>query len=132
MLILVRGLPGSGKTTCARFLSQGSFGIKVFEADDYFTSPAGYHFDAKHLPDAHASCIDRTSTEIARCGHAIVANTFSTIAEMQPYIDLADEYSRELIVYKMTGKYGSIHNVPAHTIERMSERWENYPGEICI
>ena len=50
-LILLRGLPGSGKSTFANLLG----GIHV-EADQYFMQDGEYKFDASKLKQAHNWC----------------------------------------------------------------------------
>jgi energy-coupling factor transporter ATP-binding protein EcfA2 len=50
-LILLRGLPGSGKTTLAR-----SLGGMHMEADKYLMYSGKYEFDASKLRDAHNWC----------------------------------------------------------------------------
>ncbi|MFA5379218.1 MAG: AAA family ATPase [Dehalococcoidia bacterium] len=127
MLILVRGLPGSGKTTFAEKMN-----IWSYETDDYFMTDDGYKFDKSQLADAHNWCIEITRRSLREGNDVVVSNTFSTIAEIETYIHHATCLNHNIVVFKMTGNYGSIHNVPENTIERMRERWENYPGEICI
>ena len=127
MLILVRGLPGSGKTTFAEKLL-----ILSYEADDFFIGDNGYDFDVAKLADAHKWCIEMARTSLRENKDVAISNTFSTVAEMEPYIVHARCLGHNVVVFRMSGSYGSVHNVPAHTIERMRERWENYPGEITI
>lgn len=45
-----------------------------------------------------------------------------TRAEMKPYIEAALRYGCDVEIIEATGDYGSIHNVPAATIERMRAR----------
>uniref|UniRef100_A0A2K6FUX9 NEDD4 binding protein 2 like 2 n=1 Tax=Propithecus coquereli TaxID=379532 RepID=A0A2K6FUX9_PROCO len=53
LLILLRGLPGSGKTTLSRILlGQSRDGI-VFSTDDYFRHQDGYRYNVNQLGDAH-------------------------------------------------------------------------------
>ena len=124
-LILIRGLPGAGKSTLAQALSF-QYAWMHFEADQFFVSLDGtYQFNASLLPEAHAVCLANTS-EALSCGHSvIVANTFTTKKEMQPYIDLADACAVHLQIITVAGDFESVHNVPKATIERMRARWEH-------
>lgn len=53
-LVLIRGLPGSGKSTMARILRQ--VGYEHFEADIFFEDRGVYRYDASRVADAHAWC----------------------------------------------------------------------------
>lgn len=70
-LILVRGLPGSGKSTYAR-----SLGIRHYEADDFFQTPNGWEFRPMELPAAHYWCLDATDTSLSIGESVVVSNTF--------------------------------------------------------
>ena len=51
-LVLLRGLPGSGKSTAAKLFNKAPH----FEADMYFMKNGNYKFDFNGLKDAHNSC----------------------------------------------------------------------------
>ena len=53
-LVLIRGLPASGKTTMASVLPM--IGYKHFEADMFFEVGGVYLYDAKRIGEAHAWC----------------------------------------------------------------------------
>jgi predicted kinase len=129
ILFVVRGLPGSGKSTYAKTLVQPS---AHFEADQYFVRGGKYNFDPSKLKDAHADCLARTRKAMVEGKHKRVAvsNTFTMKWEVQPYIDLAKELGWTVKVIRMTGNYGSIHDVPPEAIERMRGRFEPITGEV--
>jgi hypothetical protein len=62
-----------------------------------------------------------------------VANTFVTAAECLPYFVLAETVGAKVVLHEPEGMALSIaqlaarnvHNVPAHVIASMSERWES-------
>ena len=121
-LILVRGLPGAGKSTLAHL-----FGVDVFEADDYFVGADGvYRFNADELPNAHRQCIDRTRAAMHRDEPKIVvANTFTRTWEMTHYQTMASLYGYDvhyvIVENRHNGK--SIHNVPDDVVEKMRNRF---------
>lgn len=130
-LFLIRGLPGSGKSTFAQTLSE-SFTYSGcmtwrFEADMFFVDPVTekYNFNPKKLGDAHRWCRELTEKQLEYGDNVIVSNTFTTKSELEPYFKLAKKYGAKLTVITMNGNYGSIHNVPEAQIERMRNRFEH-------
>lgn len=122
-ITLVRGLPGSGKSTFAKLLANAR--CVHLEADMFFElGDCGYQFDASKLKDAHAWCQHQVELAMADADDVVVSNTFVKRWEMQAYINLAMKYGYRVIEVTVNGNHGSIHNVPEATIERMRLSWE--------
>lgn len=128
-LILLRGLPGSGKTTLGDIILTSKQPHSVLlSADDFFTNTLGeYNFDATKLKDAHNDCQFRCES-MMKIGlkKIVVANTFTQEWEMKPYFKMAEKHNyrvHSLIVEnRHDGK--NVHNVPHEKIEQMKNRFE--------
>lgn len=127
-LVLIRGLPGSGKSTHAEFLKdaalEGGINIEHYEADQYFINADGeYVFDINNLCEAHSECQSKTDASLADGKSVIVSNTFTTIKELKPYFNIAAKYGIIPHVIVMQTNYGSIHDVPDKTLIAMKKRF---------
>lgn len=132
VLILLRGVPGSGKSTFANHM--WSSGV-IFEADKYFIDPSGnYRFDGSKLKEAHEWC--RNSVEEAmqqnhmtagkHYPEIIVSNTFTREWEMQAYLDLAKKYDYNVVSLIVENRHGgkNVHGVPDEKVQEMRDRFE--------
>lgn len=125
-LYIIRGLPGSGKTTKALEIIKEYPDTKHYEADMYFVSAHGeYIFNSSLLKKAHQWCQTKTEDALKNNHNCIVSNTFTQKWEMQTYLDLAKKYNAEVEILVMKGEYPNIHGVPFNTIEKMKKRWED-------
>ncbi len=131
MLTIIRGLPGSGKSTCARKLKSlfesapcGQMAV-VCEADAYFEKPDGsYEFDPSKLGAAHTHCQNEARAALRHgVPQVIISNTTTSFKEVKPYLDMAAEFGAGVRVVTMIHSYGSLHDVPAETMVRMQARF---------
>ncbi|EGQ7833489.1 ATP-binding protein [Vibrio vulnificus] len=124
-LTLIRGLPGSGKSTLAQQLAKQTLAVHL-EADMYFVDQQGrYQFDPTRLEQAHRWCLNKVCQYLKQGRAVIVSNTFVQHWEMKPYLRFAERHGLSVETLVCTGEYGSIHDVPAQTIEKMRQRWQN-------
>lgn len=121
-LFLIRGLPGSGKTTLARRLHN----VATISADDFFylQNCGKYKFDASKLSEAHQYCQDQTLLCLELGVSVAVHNTFSQSWEARPYFEMAQKLNVQVQIIECQGNFGSVHGVPKETIEKMKDRWE--------
>lgn len=123
-LVLIRGLPGSGKSTTAKVLAL--IGYEHYEADMFFVRDGRYSYDASRIREAHAWCQAATRRALATGKHVVVSNTFTRLVELAPYLDM----SKRVRVIEAQGRWMNVHDVPHHTIARMAQRWEALPDSL--
>lgn len=121
-LYLLRGLPGSGKTT----LAQSIIGLHV-EADMFFLNEGVYQFDASKLGLAHEWCRNEVKFWMqSNVESIIVSNTFTQKWEMDGYYRLAEDYGYTVFSLIVENRHGGTneHDVPVETLDKMRERFE--------
>lgn len=116
-LVLIRGLPGSGKTTKA--MGYVNDGYMHFEADQFFLVDGKYQFDAEKLPQAHAWCLDQAREALSSGEFVCVANVFATVEDIKPYTELGVDYQ----VTEANYPGQSIHQVSAAKLRAMESTW---------
>lgn len=80
-LVIIRGIPGSGKTYLANQLKKELGEAVICEADNFM----GPKFDLKRLNDCHQQCQNLARLSLKQGKIAIVSNTSTTLGEMEIY-----------------------------------------------
>ena len=122
-IILLRGLPGAGKSTLAKTLG----GLNI-EADMYFidAESGDYKFNASDLTRAHRWCQDVVEHWMQEEEEKIVvSNTFTQEWEMVSYFNLAEKYGYMIHSVIVENRHGgvNVHGVPEQHLEKMRERF---------
>lgn len=140
ILILMRGLPGSGKSHLAREIVEkgtksNNYMNYIFSADDFFLTRNGnYNFNPQKIGDAHAWNQHRVWLQIMKgFSPIIIDNTNTCMWEMKNYATMAVPmgYIIEIIEPFTCWAFNvkelhikNIHNVPKDKIRDMLERYE--------
>ena len=122
VLIIVRGIPGCGKSTFANLL-----GGHVFTADDYHMVDDKYVWTREKAGAAHNWCQSECERYMKwELSPAIVANTSTTAKELKPYYDLAEKYGYKVFSIIVENRHGGVneHNVPEETLKKMVDRFD--------
>lgn len=123
-LVLIRGIPGSGKSTMAEVLAE--IGYYHFEADMYFIRDGVYRYDRLEIGKAHAWCRQKTADALQDGRKVVVSNTFTQLREIEPYLALTTNVQ----VIEARGRWANRHGVPAETLAAMLRRWEQMPDAV--
>lgn len=134
MLIIMRGLPGTGKSTLAKKIAKKIGGATIVSADDYFIDARDgvYKFRPSGIGLAHRQCQSRARLALERGQNVIVDNTSTQSWESQPYRNMAEKAGAAVeVVDLFDGGLNdkdlaarNTHGVPAMAIARMRARWE--------
>lgn len=127
VLYIVRGVPGSGKSTFAK-----SLGGTHFETDKFFMVDGEYKFDGTKIKEAHKWCQDSVNTAMLLNHTAglnsiiVVSNTFTQEWEMEPYFQMANYFDYKVFSIVVENRHGGInqHGVPEDKIQIMKDRFE--------
>lgn len=145
-LILIRGLPGSGKSTVSNLMVSTTGLNFQYEADMYFMNNGVYQFDWTKLNEAHTWCLesvrDRLINDTNRSftdrrqsidTRIIVSNVFAIQKHVDPYIALANVFGVKLIIIDLYDggltdeelEKRCLHNVPLSSIQKMRAQYEH-------
>lgn len=123
VLILTRGLPGSGKSSFANLLGTKA----ICTADDYVTRNGVYDWKPETVATSHDWCQRKCKRFMkANVERIVVANTNTTEREMRPYYDLARQFGYAVFSVIIENRHGgkNIHDVPEQTLEKMANRFD--------
>jgi hypothetical protein len=96
-LILIRGLPATGKSFRAKELAL-IFDATIVSADHYFGDGEDYrkNWSVEKLGAAHKQCQDLARKAVDEGKNVIVDNTNVTRKDMKPYVDMATAANYEI------------------------------------
>lgn len=139
MVIIMRGVSGSGKSTVANSIANGvdvkgiklsSNRVSIVSADDYFIDQNGsYNFDKNRLSEAHAYCMRTFVNRVSRLSAdevTIVDNTNTTVADVSAYARVASAFGHHVVIACVFAPINECakrnrHNVPLKTIQRQHD-----------
>ena len=135
--IIIRGIPGFGKSTLAEKLAKE---YVICSADKYFISSKGkYNFNFKKLSEAHKQCKLNFENAVNKNKNVIIDNTNISLWEFKKYIEFAFEnnYHVKIIEFECNNldealKLGvrNKHGVPKEKIIEMYNKWDASRSDV--
>jgi len=137
LLTIMRGLPGSGKSTKAQ-----SLGGLVLSTDDFWIRNGKYRCIPQLLGKAHIWNRQRCSDAMqASTPHIIIDNTNIQPSDYRPYIQLAEQHGYTYQFCSPDTPWAtdpiicfqkSIHGCPLPTIQAMAVKLARVPSETIV
>lgn len=120
VILILRGAPGSGKSTIAKALVASGLFDSYHEADDFYISDGVYKYDRNLLADAHRWCQNKVRNAMSQGDNVIVSNTNLREAFVRVYKEFAAEFGYTVMeIAFLTAPFESIHNVPEEAQKNM-------------
>jgi len=143
-MFILRGLPGSGKSTYAKAIKEKLMKagvheneVVICEADDFFMKkqPDGslkYEWDGNQVALAYAECQKKAEEGIVEGKYVIIANVNPSASDLQIYLDMANRHNAEFKVFRLMNSFQNLHGVPPEKMEKYAARFYSYEGEIEV
>ncbi|MDE1925129.1 MAG: ATP-binding protein [Patescibacteria group bacterium] len=126
---IMRGVPGSGKSTVAKRIADS--GGVIHSTDSYFYKDGRYQFDLSLLGEYHQKNLQVFSESVCKGVPVVVCDNTNVKREhWEPYAQVARNAGYIVAVVSLPHPEPSAaaerntHQVPEHIIRRMIELWE--------
>ena len=121
-LVILRGLPGSGKTTFAEL-----FKAPICSADDYLMVDGKYVWSQPGVVRAHALCQEKCQRLMIDGEPLIVISNMNVKPrDMRPYTKLAEEFNYKVFSVVVENRHGGVndHGVTEEMLADIEERFQ--------
>ena len=130
-MLILRGLPGSGKSSLAKKLV-AKYNITWLENDAYLMHGDKYMWTPEAAKDAAKRCFEDVIRALRSGKNVIVSNVFVTRKSIDRYVRAAKQLGCDVQVWRMTNDFGNVHDVPEKTLASMKTSFQDYPDEKLV
>ena len=132
VLLVIRGLPGSGKSTAAKSWCRAEHNCCHFENDQFQCDADGrYLFDKEFALESKHICLGRVDHALSIGKNVAVSCVFVSKSSIEAYRRLAEKHKAKFVVWRCAGMFSGIHHVPQSVYRSMAAGMEDWPGEIA-
>lgn len=127
-LILIRGLPGSGKSTFARDLQYLNTDLFHYESDNFLIEDGKYIWSPERVKNARQECFKGVSYLLNNNFSVIVSNCFISNKAIRKYTKLVNP--SQLFIIEMDSQFVSIHNLNEKTFNNIKESYQSLEEDL--
>lgn len=129
-LVIIRGLPGSGKSTIAQEIRKDYPGYFIHYENDQglYNDSCRYEWSKSRYKVAAKKCFDNTVMALNSNVNVIVANCFLTNKSIERYAKLVS--IENLFIIEATNNFDSIHGVPEKLKNDMRNKFEELSPQL--
>lgn len=132
-LMILQGVPGSGKSAFARKLMTKTINAVIVSTDEWHHGLTGkYEFKADKIGSFHQAAQQKCRTLLKLGCVVILDNTNILNSHIKPYVQMAVEMGVAVKFQRLEGNFESSHNVPVDIIKRMRESMEDLSIEKAL
>jgi predicted kinase len=121
-LVIIRGVPGMGKTT----LAKAFVGYEHIEADMYpgYYPNGVYEYTKERNIEAHKWCQAMVHNGLVAGRFVVLANTFTRRDQFQPYFDMCRYLGLRYAIIEARGGFKSVHAVGETDMQRFRDNFQ--------
>jgi len=125
VLSIIRGLPGSGKST---FAMKQFPNVLHLENDMLHMKSGKYMFDVNEQSGRMLRILDMTHMALESQADVVVSNVFATLKSIRFYVSKGYTCGAKVEIYRMAGdNFGNVHSVPKNIFESMKNHFTDIP-----
>ncbi|RXG70025.1 2',3'-cyclic-nucleotide 3'-phosphodiesterase [Armadillidium vulgare] len=123
IMVILRGLPGSGKSTIAKHIERKHISCRICSADNFFMKDGEYVYDRSLIKEAHAQCQENAIKAVEeQISVVVIDNTNLKLWEMNFYLNLAKKFHYvPLIIESKTPWRTDISQLVSKTLHDIDE-----------
>jgi nucleoside-triphosphatase THEP1 len=126
MLVIVRGLPGSGKTKLVEQLAKELYIPIHYKPDIFYKEHNITVITPEKVKEANAWCIAETYNTLKSGLGCIVSNVFATKKDIGPYVNMCRYFNKEHTIMVVAKNHNDTGGIPLDIYRQMENSWESF------